>query len=189
MFVINVYFIKSGSFKFTCISHIPKVHLWHLSAPKPTWLPHLPRFCQFIFLWEKWGWMDICYTAAFVWENQRRRLLKRAIWFTPSVASSLALLTQSGQSWPSRWSPERWMIQSQSSPQHDSLPFKRIWYYNQHNQTPRIPYSCCCCSCSVTKSALCTLHCNQAWYHRSAVVKTTGNKFWIRKSPHRRKKN
>ena len=47
-------------------------------------------------------------------------------------------------------------------------------HHHHHHQTARIPYSYCCSSCSVTKSALCTLHCNQAWYHRSAGVKTTG---------------
>ena len=35
--------------------------------------------------------------------------------------------------------------------------------------------------CSVTKSALWRYLGNQAWYHRSAGVKTTGKKFWIRK--------
>ena len=44
--------------------------------------------------------------------------------------------------------------------------------------TPRIPYSCsccCCCSCSsVTKSVKWRYLGNQAWYHRSAGVKTTG---------------
>ena len=51
---------------------------------------------------------------------------------------------------------------------------------NAH-QTPRIPYSYCCSYCFVTKSALWRYLGNQAWYHRSAGVKTTGKKFWIRK--------
>ena len=52
------------------------------------------------------------------------------------------------------------------------------------NQTPRIPYSCYCyyCYCCfVTKSALWQYLGKQAWYHRSAGVKTTGKKFWITK--------
>merc|ERR1712016_380155 len=43
----------------------------------------------------------------------------------------------------------------------------------QHlNPTPRIPYSCY--YCYVTKSVKWRYLGNQAWYHRSAGVKTTG---------------
>ena len=55
-------------------------------------------------------------------------------------------------------------------------------------QTPRIPYSYYCCYCFVTKSALWQYLGNQAWYHRSAGVKTTGKKFWIRKFKIQKKK-
>ena len=48
-------------------------------------------------------------------------------------------------------------------------------YHRFSNLTPRIPNSCsCCCSCSVTKSIKWRYLGNQAWYHRSAGVKTTG---------------
>ena len=52
-------------------------------------------------------------------------------------------------------------------------------YWNIHNHpTPRIPNSCCCycCCSSVTKSVKWRYLGNQAWYHRSAGVKTTGKK-------------
>ena len=45
------------------------------------------------------------------------------------------------------------------------------------NPTPRIPYSYCC-SCCVTKSVKWRYLGNQAWYHRSAGVKTTDLKKW-----------
>ena len=53
----------------------------------------------------------------------------------------------------------------------------RLYYCLPSHQTPRIPYSCCCsssCCCSVTKSVKWRYLGNQAWYHRSAGVKTTG---------------
>ena len=60
-------------------------------------------------------------------------------------------------------------------------------HFTLEHQTPRIPYSCYC-SYSVTKSALWQYLGNQAWYHRSAGVKTTGKKFWIRKFKIQKKK-
>ena len=59
---------------------------------------------------------------------------------------------------------------------HSSYPVIISWR-TLINQTPRIPYSCCfccSCSCSVTKSTLWQYLGNQAWYHRSTGVKTTG---------------
>ena len=52
-----------------------------------------------------------------------------------------------------------------------------FWYSSiicKIHPTPRIPNSCCSCCCSVTKSVKWQYLGNQAWYHRSAGVKTTG---------------
>ena len=54
------------------------------------------------------------------------------------------------------------------------IHFSKDLKAGSNNPTPRIPNSYCCCSSSVTKSVKWRYLGNQAWYHRSAGVKTTG---------------
>ena len=77
----------------------------------------------------------------------------------------------------SLWSLSPWILVA-GKPWYDRI-------VHLYHQTPRIPYSC---YCFVTKSALWRYLGNQAWYHRSAGVKTTGKKFWIRKFKIQKKK-